>query len=496
MERSAAHRDSIQAAHGDGASVLPGPPPGGPPAARLGLWDVVSIIVGIVVGAGIYETPPLVLQNVSGPWEALGLWALGGLLSLIGACCYAELATTYPQSGGDYVYLSRAYGSWLGFLFAWVELVAVRAGNIGMMAFVFADYAAQVWGVPAPGLWLWAAGALVVLTALNLLGLVFGKGTQNVLSAAKVLGLASILVAGFAWPSAPSAPAGAPPEHASLSLAMIFVLLTYGGWNDAAFVAAEVRGGPRNIWRALLLGTAIVTLLYVLVNAAYLWALGFEGARDAKAIAAQVLGRPLGEWGARAMAVLVMVSALGAVNGMIFSGSRVYSRMGADQPLFAWLGRWERRTGVPWVSVLAQATLSLVMVAVIGTAGGRGAIDALLVKAGQPPAKWEGHGGFEILLACTAPLFWTFFLLTGLSLFVLRWRDRGARRPFPVPLYPLLPLVFCGTCAYMLHGALQYVDKVLGLLAGVRVLAGLLVGTGLVLYFSSRRLARAGQGPP
>src|SRR5262249_38113675 len=144
---------------------------------------------------------------------------------------------------------------------------AIRAANIGMMAFVFADYAASIWQVPFAWQRLWAAGAVLVLTALNLLGVVFGKETQNVLTLAKVIGLVGVLVAGFGWPQSPAiVEPAATPGSASLATAMVLVFLTYGGWNDAAFVAAEVRGGPRSIARALILGTAAITLLYLLLN--------------------------------------------------------------------------------------------------------------------------------------------------------------------------------------------------------------------------------------
>ncbi len=162
-----------------------------PIQAQLSLWDAVSIIIGIVIGAGIYETPPLIFKNVHGPWEGLGVWALGGLLSLVGALCYAELATTYPRSGGDYVYLTRAFGPWLGFLFGWAQMLIIRSGNIGMLAYVFADYATKLWafGQGAPRLlsqgqvaFAYAAGAVTVLSVLNILGVVFGKRTQNLLT--------------------------------------------------------------------------------------------------------------------------------------------------------------------------------------------------------------------------------------------------------------------------------------------------------------------------
>jgi amino acid transporter len=456
------------------------------PAAPLGLWDAVSIIIGIVVGSGIYETPPLVLKNVPGPAVALAVWAACGLLSLVGALCYAELGSTYPRTGGDYVYLGRAFGPWLGFLFGWAQLAVILTGSIGMLAFVFGDYAVRLWGLPAERAAAFAAGAVAALSLLNLLGVVVGKGTQNLLTALKVLGLGGILVAGFFWPApATTAAAAAPAALKALPFAMVLVFLTYGGWNDAAYVAAEVRDGGRNIPRALIFGVVGVAVIYVLVNAAYLSGLGFAGAQQSRAVAADVLARPLGDWGVKAMCLLVMVSALGSVNGLIFSGSRVYSTLGADHPLFSWLGRWSHRRGAPVGALLAQAIITLAMIAVVGTPWGQSAVNALLGHAGLAAVEWEGHGGFETLLRCTAPVFWTFFLLTGLSLFVLRWRDRGRPRPFSVPLFPLLPLIFCATCGYMLWSAADYAGK-LGLVGA------LLLVVGLPLYALSRALGGPG----
>lgn len=454
------------------------------PATALGLWDVVSIILGIVVGTGIYETPPLVFQQVSGPGQALVVWAVCGLLALVGALCYAELATAYPRSGGDYVYLGRAYGPWLGFLFGWAQLAVILTGSIGMMAYVFADYAGRLWGLSSAARAGCAAAAVAGLTVLNLLGVVFGKVTQNLLTVAKVIGLGGIVVAGLGWPAPATSLAPTTPGGGSLAFALVLVFLTYGGWNDAAFVAAEMRDGKRNIPRALLLGTAAVTVVYLLVNAAYLWALGFEGARASRAIAADLFGLALGQRGEQALCVLVMISALGAVNGLIFSGARVYSSLGTDHAVFAWLGKWSRRKAAPAGALVAQGAIALAMIGVVGTPEGQRMIDKMVTALGGSKLAWEGHGGFETLLKCTAPVFWLFFLLTGLSVFILRERDGERSRPFRVPFYPYLPLVFCATCGYMLHSAIGYAGW-FGLVG-----AALLV-VGLPLYELSRRL-----GPP
>ncbi len=453
-----------------------------PLRAQLGLWDAVSIIVGIVIGAGIYETPPMIFKNVSTAWMGLAVWGIGGLLSLVGALCYAELASTYPRSGGDYVYLSRAFGPWMGLLFGWAQLVVIRTGNVGMMAYVFADYAVRLWKPFESGsAFIYAVSAVLVLSFVNILGVVFGKGTQNVLTAAKVLGLGGILVAGFFAPQplavTPAKPLATEP---SFAFAMILVLYTYGGWNDAALVAAEQRNPKRNIPLALILGTSAITLIYLLVNAAYLFGLGFEGARQSNAIAADVVERFLKEDASKAWCLLVMISALGAMNGTIFTGSRVYSRLGSEYSLFAWLGQWQPGRGSPLWSLVTQMAITIGMIAAVGTDAGRGQINFLLAKIGFDPVQWEGHGGFDTLLRCTAPVFWLFFLWTGLSLFVLRQKDPKIERPFCVPLYPLLPIIFCDTCAYMLFSATAYAGK-------LALLAFALLHAGLLFYWLSKR---------
>ncbi|HHY85203.1 MAG TPA: amino acid permease [Verrucomicrobia bacterium] len=460
------------------------PQRGNPNRAHLSLWDTISIIIGIVIGAGIYETVPLILQNVSGPLMGLGVWVLGGLLSLIGALCYAELGSTYPRSGGDYVYLSRAYGSWAGFLFAWGQLIVLMTGSIGMMAYIFAHYASTFWSFGPASQYVYALGAVLVISAANIAGMVFGKRTQNVLSAAKVAGLLLILLCGLFWPArgdAPAADASTAAAAGSFGFAMILVLYTYGGWNDAAFVVAEVKD-KRNIPRALVLGTLALTLIYVAVNGAYLLALGFHGARESGAIAADVLARPFGQAGARAMSVLVMISALGALNGLVYTGARVYATLGEDYRLFSRLARWHPRLNSPAWSLAAQAAITVGLMTLLGTTAGRSAINSAFGWVGMADVSWETHGGFDTLLRCTAPVFWFFFLMTGLSLFVLRFRERERPRPFTVPLYPVLPLIFCATCGYMLYSAAAY--------AGGLIVIGLVpVAFGIFLYWLSLRTA-------
>jgi amino acid transporter len=454
------------------------------PGRKLGLGDAVSLIVGVVIGAGIFETAPLVFSNVDGPWLGLACWALGGALSLAGACCYAELASTYPRAGGDYVYLSRAFGPKMAFFFAWAQLSLILTASIGMMAYVFADYARAVFPFGERASAAVAAGVVAVLTALNLASVTVGKTTQNLLTLLKVVGLGAVVLAGF-FAFGSQAGAGAQTQvsgmasGASLGLAMILVLYTYGGWNDAAFVAAEVRE-RKHIARALIFGTGLIALVYLLVNAAFLAGLGFEGVRASRAVAADLLGATFGAWGRTAISVLVMISALGAANAIIFMGARVHASLGRDYAGLSVLGHWQPRRGQPGGALVVQAAVTVLLIALAGLGLGRSLIDRGFAALGVAGTPWTGHGGFDTLLRCTAPVFWFFFLMTGVSLFVLRARDRGIERPFRVPLYPLTPLVFCGTCAWMFVASLEYAGRLVLLSVPFLLL-------GIPFYFTRRQ---------
>jgi amino acid transporter len=449
---------------------------------RLGMWDTVSIIVGIVVGTAIFRSSTMVFANAGGPGQAVALWLLGGVLAWCGAVCYAELATTYPRDGGDYEYLNRAFGRWCGFLFAWTQLTAIVSGNIAIMAYAFADYGVRLWPSWETGAAWIAATPVVVLSALNALGLAAGKWMQNVLTVGKIIGISGLVAAGI-WAADASVlgPRGAvanePLPGARVWLALVFVLYAYGGWSHAAYVGAEVRDQRRNLPRALLFGLAVITIIYLAVNTTYLAVLGFDGARHVATPAAEVLELACGPWGARAMSVLVMISALGAINGMVLTASRIYATWGADYPALAWLGAWNRSRGAPIAAIGLQAVIAVFLILLVGTTTGRWWFDAMIGMFGATAMPWgDLGGGFEKLVAGSAPVFWLMCLLTGVSVFVLRWKDGAAERPFRIPMYPWPPLVFIASCGFMLSASLEY--------AGWLALIGavpLVVGIGLWL---------------
>ncbi len=433
------------------------------------------MIVGVVIGAGIFKSPSIV-AGLSGSADWMfAMWILGGLISLVGALCYSELTTAYPHPGGDYHFLHRAYGRSTAFLFGWARFAVITTGSIALLAFVFGDYMQQAvplsmlpagWGATT-----YAAAVIVVLSLLNLQGLRTGAGAQTWLTLAEIGGLLLLAVAAafFTEPSAAATPVEAATAPASFGLAMVFVLLTYGGWNEAAYISAEVRGGAASMVRALTFSILIITVLYLMVTWACLQTLGMRGMASSETLAADVMGRAFGVPGERLISVLVAVSALTSINATMIVGARTGYAMGRDWPPLRRLGHWDGERGTPAVAMTIQCGAALLLVA-LGVAFG---------------------SGFKAMVEFTAPVFWLFFLLSGVSLFVLRRREPELHRPFRVPLYPLLPLLFCASCAYMLWSSLSYVySQSLGGLNAAWVGLAVLASGSLLLLFLDRKEAR------
>ncbi|MBD2497440.1 amino acid permease [Nostoc sp. FACHB-280] len=432
------------------------------PKPSLTLSDAVALIVGIVIGAGIFETPALVATQAGSSQAVLLFWFIGGLVSLVGALCYAELATTYPDVGGVYYYLKRAFGREVAFLFAWARMSVIQTGSIALLAFVFGDYASQIWQLGNFSPSIYAAMAIAFLTVLNIIGLQQGKWTQNLLTAAKVLGLLLVVLIGLtATPNLPT-----PVESTSTGtwgLAMVFVLLSYGGWNEAAYISAEIQNRQRNIVRSLLWSIGTITVIYLLINLAYLRGLGLTNMANSQAVAADLMRNFWGESGAWFISLLIAVSTLGALNATVFTGARTNYALGQDFAIFGFMGHWRQRPSTPSYALVLQAAIALALV-LLGT---------------------FTRKGFETMVDYTAPIFWFFFLLSGASLLVLRNREPQIQRPFRVPFYPLTPLLFCSVCGYLLYSSLVYTG--VGAVVGVVVVAA---GIPLLLWNRYRQVPR------
>jgi basic amino acid/polyamine antiporter, APA family len=440
----------------------------GHPTPALSVSDGVALIIGIVIGSAIFQTPALVAANAGSGGNILLVWVLGAVVSLIGALCWAELGSTYPDAGGDYHYLTRAWGSSTGFLFAWARITVIQTGSIALIAFVFGDYATQILNLGTYSPAIYAGVAVVAFTLLHLVGVHLSRNGQRWLTAAQIIGLVLLVLGGFFL--APAQERAATPMQpmtaGGFGLAMVFVLLTYGGWNEAAFVSAEIRNPRRNMVRVLVFSILIIAAIYLLLNIALIQRLGVEGMSSSQAVGADLMRQVAGERGALLVSLLVVACALASINAMIFTGARTSYAMGRDFHLLGALGRWRSGGSVPANALIAQALIIL-----------------LLVTFGAIRRK-----GFETMVDYTAPVFWLFFLLTTLSLIRLRMKDRSAARSFSVPLYPLTPLLFAVICAYLLYSSIVY--------TGVGSTVGLaVVAAGVPVFFFCRRSNRPPETP-
>lgn len=450
------------------------------PERHLNVRHAVSVCVGMVVGAGIFKTSPMVAASLASDHALYLAWGLGGLLSFIGALCFAELAAAFPHAGGDYHFLRLAFGARTGFLFAWSRFAVIHTGSMALLAFVFGDYLNQVvkleqWLGPQLGAYgsaLFAATVIVLLTLLNLRGVHVGLGTQVGLMGLVIAGMLA-LGAAAGWLMlqgvAPATPLATPDrsEPVAIGTAFVFVFLAYGGWSDAATLSSEMRDGRRGIVHALLLGLAIVTGLYLLANFAYLRGLGLEGLARSEAPAAELMRMAFGTPGELLIVGAVALTSITVMNAILIAGARTTWAAAHDlqqaRLLGGWLGarlgRWDLSRGIPPASV---AAIGIVAVALVGL----GTVT---------------RGGFSTMVDYLSPVYWGFLTLSALSVLVLRRTRPDATRPFKVPLYPWLPLAFCACCAYLLVSSVLYVKA--GALVGLGVLA-----VGAVVLAPRRRL--------
>lgn len=437
---------------GEGAAAA-GPDAGeAGPGRSLTALDGAVLVVGVVLGVGIFRSPSVVAANSGDGLLFLALWVVGGAISLVGALCYAELATAYPDAGGEYHIIGRTYGWPLGFLVAWSRMAVIQTGSIAILAYVFGDYAAAIVPLDGAGPPVWAAGVVVALTAVNVAGLRPGRWTQYVLTGGAVAALVGVVAAGFLLPAsgAPAPPpdaGGAEAGGTSVGLALIFVLLAFGGWSEGAYVSAEIRDRSRGIGRVLLWGTGAITLLYVLANAAYLAGLGLEGVAGSDAVAADLLEAVAGPWGGRVVSGAIILAALSSANATVITGARSNYALGRDWPLFSVLGGWSKDREAPVAALVVQGGVALLLV-------GFGAVQ---------------RSGFEAMVEYTAPVFWLVLLFTGAAVIVQRRRDPGTERPYRVPAYPLTPLLFCASAGYMVYSSVRNAGD--GALLGLAVMA-------------------------
>lgn len=428
----------------------------------LGPFDATMVVIGGIIGSGIFINPYLVARALDTPFLILAAWGMGGAIALAGAFAYAELGQRMPQAGGQYVYLSKAWHPLVGFLYGWALIFMIETGAMAAVAIAFAQYALKLTGQPDAAVTVVAIAAIVVLSIVNYVGVTPGSRVLNVLVLLKMAALAVIIALAFWGPSAPewlsagridSTPSGA----IAFGAALIPILFAYGGWQNANYVAEEMREPERHLPRALIIGTAIVVIVYLSANVAYLRTLGLAGLAGTETPAADAAAKWLGSGGARLVAMAITISTFGFLDLAILAPTRVYYAMANDGAFFPSLARLHPRFQTPGAAIVLQSFWAIVLVLT---------------------------GKYGDLLNTVVFADWIFFGLTVGGLFLLR-RSMGSPNGFRTPGYPFLP-------AFFVLVSLAVVYSVV-LEAPLRAAAGAgLLALGIPVYYLFKRSSDRG----
>jgi APA family basic amino acid/polyamine antiporter len=392
----------------------------------IGVWGGAAIMVGVMIGSGIFRTPTDIARELGSPALVLAFWALGGFVCLLGAFTFTELATLYPRSGGVYVYLHEGYGPAVAFVFGWTYLLVTQPMAIAGITTVFTEHLNELlgtdWHVPTV-----TCVTILLLTGINVTGMKRSAGVAVLLTTFKTLALATIVVLAVVLlkgDAANFAPTPA-PQHLWLALApvMAAILWTYDGWSDVSAVAEEVREPQKRIPRIFFLGTIGITLLYVAVNAAYMWLLPLSEMRESDTVAPQVIEKLVGGHGARIATFLIMVSVLGSAHASLIVGSRVIFAQARDRLFFAFPGKVDPRFGTPARALWLQAGLACVAMLTLQQ--------------------------FQTLIEGFVFTMWIFYGLAAGAIFILRRRHPDAHRPYRCWGYPVVPVLFIAAAVFM-----------------------------------------------
>lgn len=374
------------------------------------------VVMGGIIGSGIFVTPAIVARSVHSTALILGAWLIGGVAAILGALVYAELSARRPDVGGQYAYLREAYHPAAAFLYGWALLLVIQTGGMATSAITFARYFGQLARI-GMGEGALAAGVVAVLTAINCFGVMAGSRVQSALMLLRIAALFGLIVCGLAAGAAPPSQLPASDGPVALGAALVPVLFAYGGWQTACFVAGEMKEPRRDLPRALLLGVAGVITLYTLVVFVCVRALGAEGLARSTAPAFDVIRRVLGERGAAVLGAGIAISTLGFLSQSILTAPRVYFAMAEDGVFFRSVASVHPRTRAPVVAIALQGVLTIV-IALAGT--------------------------YEVILGYMVAIDFIFFALTAGCIFVFRQREPQA--PYSMPGHPATTLVFIAIC--------------------------------------------------
>lgn len=424
---------------------------------QLGLWSAVGVVVGTTIGSGIFRVPSVVAADTGSVAGIVAVWVIGGVLSLFGALTLAELATLHPRSGGIYVFLREAYGARVAFLFGWTQLVLIRPSALGAIALIFAEYLGDFVPLDAAGIRGVAIAVIVAVGLVNMRSVRWGAVFENATAGAKVLALVvlAVLALVVAGPRTPDVTQAAGVAWSAYGIALVAALWAYDGWADLTFMAGEVRDPVHTFPRALGVGVLAVVVVYLVVNAAYLRVLSVGEMAGSSLVAADVAQRIAGAAGSLVVSGLVVVSTLGALNGAMMTGPRVFFAMASDGLMPRAVAAVHRTHGTPWGSVALATLLGVAYVS---------------VRSFEQLA-----GGFVLGI-------WPFYALAVGAVLLERRRAPARARVYGVPWYPVPPLLFLLAAVGILLAALLEAP-------GLTLFGFAVIALGLPVFALVRRAA-------
>jgi APA family basic amino acid/polyamine antiporter len=386
---------------------------------KLTVFGLTMVAIGSCIGSGIFLTPSMIADHLMSEVGILLIWALGGLVALCGALTFSELSIRFPHSGGVYVYLRECYGDIVAFLYGWTILSVVTSGAIAALSIAFATYIDFIIPIGPQGIIILAISGIIIVTLINIRGVKQAEMFSNILTVSKLVGIMAIVVIGMLWSLEPvsfDSLIGTSDYTwaAALSGAMIGIFWSYGGWHHASYLAGETHQPQKNVPRAMILGTIIVSLMYVMANWAYLKLLGVEGMANSSAVASDAISRVFAS-GAVAIAILIAISTFGSKGIYTLSAPRIYHAMAKDGLFFPQFSQIHYKFKTPVFAILLQSIWAIFLVCL-----------------------WQT---FENLITYVVFMDWLFMLLAAMSIFVFRKKD-GTLPSYKVPLYPVTPLVF------------------------------------------------------
>ncbi len=432
----------------------------------LGFWSSVALVIGITIGSGIFRSPADIAQRVPSPLLMLGLWAVGGVITLCGALSLAELAAALPQTGGFYAYLREGWGRLAAFLFGWSQLVLIQASGLGAIAIAFSDYSLRTFGVdpvthPAVDRGL-AAGAIAFAASTNIVGVNLGAAIVGVSTTAKfsalVLLVGASLVLGGAHGASLShltTSSGAPIAAGGVGLALVSVLWAYDGFGDVSFAGGEVKEPQKNLPRAIIAGTLAIIAIYLLTNLAYLYVMPVEAVGRSPLVAADVMAALFGPVGVVLVSIFVMISTFSSLNGSMLTSPRIFFAMAGDGLFFQGVARIHPRHRTPHVAILLTACMGMALVL---------------------------NRSFEALASTFVLGAWPFYALGIGAIYRLRRLRPELPRPYKVIGYPVVPAVFILPVVWFVVNALVNEPISTGITLAV-ILAGVPV---YYIFFSDR----------